>query len=199
MTYDTWHGTPDTWHLTRDKWHVTRDTWHLPCDTWWGVNILSKCQLPSSYGLVVMMFWRFGGKGLLDIVQKGGGVQNESKSVGASQWRVCYQRGICRRVFIFWVFFCEINSLLALPWDVWSRYFGFWPKFHVIQVKEKIFAFKLNNFFLLQFAEFNLKALCNSQSSLKRCLTQKLAGSATHRYFGAFIVKIIETLFYNLL
>ena len=35
-------------------------------DTWWGVNILSKCQLPNSYGLGVMMFWRFGGKGSLN-------------------------------------------------------------------------------------------------------------------------------------
>ena len=30
-----------------------------------GVYILPKFQLPSSYGLDVMMFWRFGGKGSL--------------------------------------------------------------------------------------------------------------------------------------
>ena len=45
--------------MTRDTWHVTCDMWH----TWWRVNILSKFQLPSSYALGVMMFWRFGGKG----------------------------------------------------------------------------------------------------------------------------------------
>ena len=67
VTHDTWHVTPDTWHLTRDTghvtpdmWHVTSDMWHVTCDTWWGMNILSKLQLPSSYDLGVMMFWRFG-------------------------------------------------------------------------------------------------------------------------------------------
>ena len=49
-----------------DKWSETPDTWHMTCDTWWGVIMLSKFQLPSSYGLGVMMFWRFGGKGLLN-------------------------------------------------------------------------------------------------------------------------------------
>ena len=48
--------TPDTWHLTHDTWHVTNG---------WGSSILSKLQLPSSYGLGVMMFWRLGGKGSL--------------------------------------------------------------------------------------------------------------------------------------
>ena len=33
-----------------NTWHVTCDTWHTACDTWCGVNILLKCQLPSSYG-----------------------------------------------------------------------------------------------------------------------------------------------------
>ena len=42
--------------------HLTGDTWHV---VGWGVNILSKCQLSSSYGLGVMMFWKFGGKGSL--------------------------------------------------------------------------------------------------------------------------------------
>ena len=42
--------------------NFTRDTWHLTHEIWWEVNILSKCQLSSSYGLGVMMFWRFGGK-----------------------------------------------------------------------------------------------------------------------------------------
>ena len=42
---------------------VPLDTWHLTCDMWWGVNILSKYQLPSSYGLGFTMSWRFRGKG----------------------------------------------------------------------------------------------------------------------------------------
>ena len=55
--------TPDTWHMTPDTLHLTPDKWHLKCDMWWGVNILSKFQLPKSYGLGVMMILRFGGKG----------------------------------------------------------------------------------------------------------------------------------------
>ena len=55
-----------TWHVTRDMSHVTRDTWHMTCDMFWGVNILSKAQPPSSYGLWVMILWRSGGKGWLN-------------------------------------------------------------------------------------------------------------------------------------
>ena len=58
-----WHVTRDMWHVTRDTWHVTRDTWHVTRDTFWGVNILSKFQLPSSYRLWFMILWRSGGKG----------------------------------------------------------------------------------------------------------------------------------------
>ena len=54
VTCDTWHVTPDTWHMTHDIWHIL------------GVNILSKCQLPSFYGLWVMMHRRFRGKGSLN-------------------------------------------------------------------------------------------------------------------------------------
>ena len=49
-------------HVTHDMWHVTRDT-HVTCDMLWGVNILSKFQLPSSYCLWFMILWRSGGKG----------------------------------------------------------------------------------------------------------------------------------------
>ena len=49
--------------MTPDKWQLTHDTWHLTHDVWWGVNILSKFQLSSSYDLGVMIFWRFGDKG----------------------------------------------------------------------------------------------------------------------------------------
>ena len=44
---------------------MTHDTWHLTCDMWWDMNILSKYQLPSSYGLGVMLFWRFEAEGWL--------------------------------------------------------------------------------------------------------------------------------------
>ena len=58
MTCYTWHVTCDMWHITCDMWHVTHDMWHVE-----GVNILSKFQLPSSYGLWFMTSWRSRGKG----------------------------------------------------------------------------------------------------------------------------------------
>ena len=48
-------------YLTPDTWHLTFDTWHLTCDTWWGVNILSKFQLPNSSGLGSIVSWMEGG------------------------------------------------------------------------------------------------------------------------------------------
>ena len=68
MTPDMWHLTGDTWQLTPDRWHQTCDMWHLICDMQHIVrgNILSKFQLPSFYGLGVMMFWIFGGKGRIN-------------------------------------------------------------------------------------------------------------------------------------
>ena len=45
--------------MTCNTWHMTCHTWHVTCDMLWGVNILSKFQLPSFYCL-----W-FGGKGWL--------------------------------------------------------------------------------------------------------------------------------------
>ena len=65
MTCDVWHVTSDTWHMTCDIWHMTRDMWHVKFDMLWGVNILSKFQLPSSSGLWFRIFWRLGGKGWL--------------------------------------------------------------------------------------------------------------------------------------
>ena len=44
----------DTWHVTCDTWHVTRDMWQV-----WGLNILSKSQLPSSYRLWFMILGRY--------------------------------------------------------------------------------------------------------------------------------------------
>ena len=60
------------WHMTPDPftWHLTPDTWHG-----WGVNILSKSQLFSSYGWGVMMFYKFGGKGLLSYFMNYKGVR----------------------------------------------------------------------------------------------------------------------------
>ena len=46
-----------TWHLTADTWHMTHD---MTCDALLGVNILSKSQLPSSYGLrLTVSEWKY--------------------------------------------------------------------------------------------------------------------------------------------
>ena len=50
------------WHMTCDMWHVTCYMWHMTYEMWWGVNILSKFQLPSSNDLWFMIFLIFGGK-----------------------------------------------------------------------------------------------------------------------------------------
>ena len=46
-----------------DNGDLTTDTWHVTYDTWRGLTILLKFQLTSSYGLGVLLFWRFQGKG----------------------------------------------------------------------------------------------------------------------------------------
>ena len=38
------------WRMTRDMWPLTNDTWNMTGDRWEEVNLLSKFQLPSSYG-----------------------------------------------------------------------------------------------------------------------------------------------------
>ena len=49
---------------------MTYNTWHVT-SVGGGVNILSKCQLPSSYGLGWMMFGILGGKGwITDFIDK---------------------------------------------------------------------------------------------------------------------------------
>ena len=45
--------------------HVTHDLWYVTRDMWWGVNTLSKCQLPGSYNLEVTEFEINCQKGLL--------------------------------------------------------------------------------------------------------------------------------------
>ena len=55
----------ETWHATHDTWHMTHDTLHVTHERWGEVHLLSKCQLPCSYGLGGKVFWRFGGKGWL--------------------------------------------------------------------------------------------------------------------------------------
>ena len=65
VTCYTWHVTHvthDTRHITCDTWHMTCDVWHVTHDRWGEVNLLLKCQLPSSYGLGVKVFWRYLGK-----------------------------------------------------------------------------------------------------------------------------------------
>ena len=51
------------WHVTHDMQRMTHDTWDVTCDMLWGVSILSKIQLPSSYGLGETVFWRYFHKG----------------------------------------------------------------------------------------------------------------------------------------
>ena len=60
-------------HMTCDTWHLTPDMWRVTWDTWWGVNILSKFQLPNSYGLVLTVSWRFWTKGSLNELMSDGG------------------------------------------------------------------------------------------------------------------------------
>ena len=61
------HMTSDIWNMTSDTWHVTYNRWHMTCDTWkvGEVDLLSKFQLPSFYGLGVKVFWRYVHKGSL--------------------------------------------------------------------------------------------------------------------------------------
>ena len=58
------------------KWHVTGDTWQMTRenDTSQDMNIVSTFQVPSSNGLVFMVYWRFGGKGWLTRLIKYKGV-----------------------------------------------------------------------------------------------------------------------------
>ena len=44
---------PSTDLLHHDMWHMTCDSWSVTRDRWEEVNLLSKLQLPSSYGLGV--------------------------------------------------------------------------------------------------------------------------------------------------
>ena len=50
----------DTWHLTHKVWHLSPDI-----QTFVGGEHFLK-QVLSSYGLGVKVFWRFGGKGLMN-------------------------------------------------------------------------------------------------------------------------------------
>ena len=49
ITCDTWHVTRDMQYVTCNMQLVTCDLWYVTRDMLWGVNILSKFQLPSSY------------------------------------------------------------------------------------------------------------------------------------------------------
>ena len=57
--------TCDVWQVTHDIWHMTGGIYHVACDMCRKVNILSKCQVPSSYGLGVKLLWQFLEKGWL--------------------------------------------------------------------------------------------------------------------------------------
>ena len=55
--------TPDMWHLTPESWHMTCDLWHVSRDTQGVMNIVSKFQVPSFFGLGVKVSWRLWTKG----------------------------------------------------------------------------------------------------------------------------------------
>ena len=69
-SFTTWSNEEEkkkhVWYLTCDRWQVTNDMWHVTCDMWREVNILSKFQVPSSYGLGVKVFWRYLNKMMTD-------------------------------------------------------------------------------------------------------------------------------------
>ena len=71
------------WHLTLDTWHVTRDKWHLLRYAQGVMNIVSKFQVPSSYGLGVKVSWRFWTKGSLnELISDGGDCRTASATPG---------------------------------------------------------------------------------------------------------------------
>ena len=53
----------EIWPLTCDIWHMAYGIWHVIYDRWREVNLLSKFQLPSSYGFGMKVFWRYFHKG----------------------------------------------------------------------------------------------------------------------------------------
>ena len=55
----------DPWHVTHDTRQVTPDMWHVTHDRWGEVYLVSKCQLLTSYGLGVKVFWTYFRKGWL--------------------------------------------------------------------------------------------------------------------------------------
>ena len=79
----------------------TCDTWHVTCHTWWGMNIVPKVQLLSSYGLVLTVSWWLWTKWWL----------NESNNY----W---IKKGVCRTapatpgLLIIWI--CVYAGLLIL-------------------------------------------------------------------------------------
>ena len=103
-------------------WHVTCDTWHMTFDKWWGVNVLSKFQLPSSNGLGSIMFWIFGGKrSLTDWL-------NELMSNKA----VCRTPGLFNiSTLLMWETITLFRSFLKLCWEITHL-------FIIIQLPDKL-------------------------------------------------------------
>ena len=123
------------WHVTCDMWHVTCDMWHVTCETWREMNILSKFQVPRSYGLGVRVSWWFGGKGwvnesinewrrcLLNIPGYTGSVNN----LGLVQWwrtfKACYFKSVdisLSGISIIMELFC------SQPWPLWGPQRSLW-------------------------------------------------------------------------
>ena len=55
-------------------WDVTHNKWHMTGDMWRGVNLLSKFQLTSSYGLEITMYWIYFHKSSLNVLINDEGV-----------------------------------------------------------------------------------------------------------------------------
>ena len=94
---------------------MTPDMWHLTPDTGLVVNIGYKFQVPSSNGLGVIMFWRYGGKGWLGYsIADGGACGGGSNST---------------LLIIFMVFRCLICSLVYRT-DIWRLKYFFLIDWH---------------------------------------------------------------------
>ena len=90
-------------------WHLTPDMWDMTCDAWWGVNILSKFQLPSTCSLGFTVLWRFWTKGWILMNHKRvygtapatpGPVDNRASTTSST------------------IFFCKLKKIKCHTWHV---------------------------------------------------------------------------------
>ena len=91
----------DLLYVTCDMWPVTHDIWYVTCDTLWGVNILTKFQLPSSYGLKTV-FWKYFHKGSVSLLINYKGV---CRSAPATP-------GLLITTYMYWTLSCKVHWTL---------------------------------------------------------------------------------------